>query len=67
MITPEKRAPVARKPSRKGRLELIAMAIMALGALMMFQPLLIALYSYSFIVILVGTLMFIVVSHLSES
>ncbi len=42
------------------------MGLMAIGALMMFQPLLIVLYSYSFIVILVGTLMFIVVSHFRD-
>jgi hypothetical protein len=66
MNSPEKNLPVAHKPSRKGRLELIAMSIMGLGALMMFQPFLITLYSYSFIVILAGTLMFIVVSHFKD-
>jgi hypothetical protein len=44
----------------------IAMAIMALGFLMMFQPFVKLLFTYSFIVILFGTLMFIIVSHLSE-
>jgi hypothetical protein len=48
-------------------LERIAMALMAIGALMMFQPFLLGIYSYSFIVILIGTAMFIVVSHLSEA
>ena len=58
--------PLARKPSRKRTLERIAMGLMALGALMMFQPLVLALYSYSFITFLAGTLLFIVVSHLSD-
>ena len=37
-----------------------------LGALMMFQPFALGIYSYSFIVILIGTLMFIVVSHFAD-
>jgi hypothetical protein len=58
--------PIEIHRSRRGRLELIAIGIMALGALMMFQPFTIALYSYSFLVILAGTLMFIIVSHFPE-
>lgn len=57
--------PARRLPPRK-RLERFAMAIMALGALMMFQPFVLGLYSYSFIVILLGTVMFTVVSHFPE-
>jgi hypothetical protein len=64
-VQPESRS-AARKPARKRTLERIAMGIMALGALMMFQPFALALYTYSFVVILIGTLLFIVVSHLSE-
>ena len=56
----------ARRPSRKRRLERIAMGIMALGAVMMFQPFALGIYSYSFIVILIGTAMFIVVSHFAD-
>jgi hypothetical protein len=59
-------SPEARRPSRKRTLERVAMALMALGALMMFQPFALGIYSYSFIVILIGTLMFIVVSHFSD-
>jgi hypothetical protein len=33
---------------------------------MLMQPLLLALYTWSFLVILVGTVMFIVVSHFPE-
>ena len=54
------------RPRPRGWLEPLAMAIMALGFVMMFQPFAKILFSYSFIVILFGTLMFIVVSHLSE-
>jgi hypothetical protein len=57
--------PVAR-PSARRYLEPLAIGIMALGFVMMFQPFAKPLYSYSFIVILLGTLMFIVVSHLPE-
>jgi hypothetical protein len=56
----------ARGPLRKRTLERVAMALMALGALMRFQPFALGIYSYSFIVILVGTLMFIVVSHFAD-
>ncbi len=52
--------------ARKRRLEAIAMGIMALGALMMFQPFVLALFTYSFITFLAGTVMFIVVSHFQE-
>lgn len=58
-------APRRRLPPR-APLERAAMGIMALGAIMMFQPFVLALYTYSFIVILLGTLMFIVVSHFPE-
>jgi hypothetical protein len=42
------------------------MGLMALGALMMFQPFTKVLYSYSFTVILVGTLLFIIVTKFPE-
>lgn len=59
------------QPSRRRRiparwLVFLAMAIMAVGFLMIFQPFAKILYTYSFIVILTGTLMFIVVSHFPE-
>ncbi len=63
---PETRPTPAQPLSRKRLLERIAMGIMALGALMMFQPFAMAIYSYSFVVILIGTLMFIVVSHFAD-
>jgi|GEM_PF-1051447 len=57
---------VPRRIWHKRNLERTAMSIMALGALMMFQPFALVLYTYSFVVILVGTLMFIIVSHLPD-
>ncbi len=68
MSSPETPKPTQQPPRRIGRrrLEAIAMGIMALGALMMFQPFTIALYTYSFIVFLAGTLMFVIVSHFSD-
>lgn len=62
----EQRAAPLAQPSSRRYLEPTAIAIMALGFLMMFQPFAQLLYTYSFIVILLGTLMFIVVSHLPE-
>ena len=62
----KKDVPLVRRLSRKQLLERVAMGLMALGALMMFQPFVLAIYSYSFIVILIGTALFIVVSHFSD-
>lgn len=51
---------------RRTPLERIAMGLMALGALMMFQPFVLGLYTYSFIVFLLGTIMFTIVSHFQD-
>jgi hypothetical protein len=51
---------------RRGPMEWTAIALIAAGFLMLFQPFLLELYSYSFITMLVGTLMFIVVSKFPE-
>ncbi|MDA9019732.1 hypothetical protein N9H60_00940 [Flavimaricola sp.] len=51
---------------RRGPWESIATVLIALGVVMLMQPFSLALYSYSFVVTLVGTVMFIVVSHFSE-
>jgi hypothetical protein len=47
---------------RRGPMENLAVILIAAGFLMLFQPFAIVLYTYSFITLLVGTLMFIVVS-----
>ena len=51
---------------RRGPLENIATALIGIGFLMLFQPFALALYTYSFITMLVGTVMFIVVSKFPE-
>lgn len=51
---------------RRGPMEMLAVALIGLGFVMLFQPFLLELYSYSFITMLVGTLMFIVVTKFPE-
>jgi hypothetical protein len=60
--------PTRRWPSllRRGPMEMLAVILIAAGFLMMFQPLVLEFYSYSFITLLVGTLMFIVVTKFPE-
>jgi len=48
---------------RRGPWEMVASFLIALGVFMMMQPFAIALFSWSFLVVLAGTVMFIVVSH----
>ncbi len=51
---------------RRGPLENIATALIGIGFLMLFQPFALALYTWSFVTMLVGTVMFIVVSKFPE-
>lgn len=51
---------------RRGPMENLATAIIGIGFLMLFQPFALALYTYSFITMLAGTVMFIVVSKFPE-
>ena len=51
---------------RRGRLENIAVALIGAGFLMMFQPFVMALYTYSFVTLLAGTAMFVIVSKFPE-
>ena len=60
-----KRVGVARW-FRRGPWEVIAMNMIAVGIVMLVQPLSIDLYSYSFVTILAGTLSYVVVSHCPE-
>ena len=48
---------------KRGPWEALATAVIALGIVMLMQPLAIGLYTYSFVTILVGTVMFVIVSH----
>ncbi|ANT49648.1 hypothetical protein [Mesorhizobium amorphae] len=52
--------------ARRGLMENIATVIIAIGFLMLFQPFALSLYTYSFITMLFGTAMFIVVSKFPE-
>ena len=51
---------------RRGPWEMVASILIAFGVVMLMQPVVLGLYSYSFIVTLVGTVMFIIVSHFPE-
>lgn len=51
---------------RRGPWENLASVIIAAGVFMLMQPFALALYTYSFVTILTGTVMFIIVSHFPE-
>ncbi|MFH1803910.1 MAG: hypothetical protein ABID63_03355 [Pseudomonadota bacterium] len=51
---------------RRGPWEMVASILIALGVVMLMQPVSITLYTCSFIITLTGTVMFIVVSHFPE-
>ena len=51
---------------RRGAWEMVATVLIAVGVIMLMQPFVLAVYSYSFIVTLVGTVMFIIVNHFPE-
>ncbi len=51
---------------RRGPWEAAAMTLIAVGIVMLVQPVSIDLYGYSFVTILVGTLGFVAVSHFPE-
>jgi uncharacterized membrane protein YjjP (DUF1212 family) len=51
---------------RRGPWEMVASALIAVGVVMLMQPYVLWLYTYSFVVTLVGTVMFIIVSHFPQ-
>jgi hypothetical protein len=51
---------------RRGPLEGLATAIIAIGVVMLMQPFFLTLYSWSFATTLFGTVMFIIVSKVRE-
>jgi hypothetical protein len=51
---------------RRGRMEMLACIVIAIGFLMMLQPFAMLLYTWSFVTTLVGTVMFMVVSKFPE-
>ncbi len=48
---------------RRGAWELVASVIIAVGVIMLMQPFVLWIYTWSFLVLLIGTVLFIVVSH----
>jgi len=52
--------------ARRGVMENIAIGLIVLGVAMMVQPFAIAIYGWSFSVVLAGTVMFIIVSKFPE-
>ena len=51
---------------RRGPMENVATALIGIGFLMLFQPFALALYTWSFVTMLAGTAMFIIVSKFPE-
>ena len=62
----EPRASGARRVLRRGPWEAAAAVTIGLGIVMQMQPFLLDLYTWSFAVIVAGTVAFIVGSHLPE-
>ncbi|MBP1859254.1 hypothetical protein [Rhizobium herbae] len=61
--TPHKKRPFFL---RRGPMENVATALIAIGFLMLFQPFALVLYTYSLVTLLAGTVMFIIVSKFPE-
>ena len=51
---------------RRGPWENLATVLIALGVVMLMQPFVLWAFTYSFIVTLIGTVMFIITSHFPE-
>jgi len=51
---------------RRGAWEMVASVIIAIGVVMLMQPFLLVAYTWSFLITLVGTVMFIIVSHFPD-
>ncbi len=51
---------------RRGPWENAAVLLIALGVVMLMQPFALSLFTYSFVTILAGTVMFVIVSHFPE-
>ena len=57
---------MTRRLLRRGPWENAATAVIGIGIVMLMQPMALALFTWSFPVILAGTVMFIVVSHFPD-
>jgi hypothetical protein len=58
--------PAARRLFRRRPWERTAIAIIGAGVVMLMQPLSLTLYSYSFMTILTGTVMYVIVSKFRD-
>jgi hypothetical protein len=61
-----KPAPLLRRTFRRGPWESVATAFIAAGVVMLCQPFVLSLYTYSFVTILVGTAMFVIVTKFPD-
>ncbi len=70
IVTEHASAPATRPARpwflRRGPLENIAGGLIALGVVLLIQPISMFLYGWSFAVILTGTIGFVIVSHFPE-
>jgi hypothetical protein len=73
MTAPETTVPIRREGIlarflrfRRGPWEGLATVLIAAGITMLMQPLAIDLYTWSFVTILAGTLLYVVVSHFPD-
>jgi hypothetical protein len=57
---------MTRRLLRRGSWENAATAIIGVGIVMLMQPLMLDLFTWSFSVILAGTVLFIIVSHFPQ-
>jgi len=62
----EAKQPAKRRWLRRGPWEFAATGVTVAGILMLVQPFALVLYTYSFLVILFGSVAFVVVSHFPE-
>jgi hypothetical protein len=63
---PMMRAPLLRHLLRRGPWENVATGVIALGVVMLCQPFLLVLYTYSFVTILLGVVMFTIVTKFPD-
>jgi hypothetical protein len=63
---PDRERPLWRRVLRRGPWENLATALIGIGVVMLMQPVSLTLYSYSLITILIGTLMFVVVTKFPD-
>ena len=65
---PAPRTPLATRflQLKRGPWEGLATAVIAIGVVMLMQPVALGLYTYSFATMLAGTVMFVVVSHFKD-